>query len=152
MSTTCIAFCWASGLIQFGTRLREGAIEIARGRKSIVRREITATARLSYDSKTLLVPGVPEATNQAEAAAMLMIHCRWLKQRERDGFIVNARKPLPKAPGAVRRLVAKARAKATLRACRDCGCTETRACPGGCSWVEEDLCSSCAAIDHARCA
>lgn len=28
--------------------------------------------------------------------------------------------------------------------CRVCGCTWNNACPGGCWWVEEDLCSSCA--------
>lgn len=28
-------------------------------------------------------------------------------------------------------------------ACRVCGCTEERACPGGCWWVEPDLCSEC---------
>lgn len=28
-------------------------------------------------------------------------------------------------------------------ACRVCGCTESRACPDGCYWVEEDLCSEC---------
>jgi hypothetical protein len=28
------------------------------------------------------------------------------------------------------------------RACRICGCTEYEPCPGGCSWVEEDLCSN----------
>ncbi len=28
--------------------------------------------------------------------------------------------------------------------CRICGCTQNNACPGGCSWVEEDLCSCCA--------
>jgi len=27
--------------------------------------------------------------------------------------------------------------------CRICGCTQNNACFGGCSWVEEDLCSSC---------
>jgi hypothetical protein len=30
-----------------------------------------------------------------------------------------------------------------VRACRKCGCTDYRACPGGCSWVEDDLCSAC---------
>ena len=30
-----------------------------------------------------------------------------------------------------------------LRVCRKCGCTELRACPGGCYWVAEDLCSRC---------
>lgn len=27
--------------------------------------------------------------------------------------------------------------------CRVCGCTWDHACPGGCYWVEEDLCSAC---------
>lgn len=31
------------------------------------------------------------------------------------------------------------------RQCRVCGCTQNVACPGGCSWVEDDLCSECAA-------
>lgn len=30
------------------------------------------------------------------------------------------------------------------RTCRVCGCTDFAACPGGCWWVEDDLCSSCA--------
>ncbi len=28
--------------------------------------------------------------------------------------------------------------------CRVCGCTWVKACPGGCYWVEDDLCSTCA--------
>jgi len=28
--------------------------------------------------------------------------------------------------------------------CRVCGCTDEWACPGGCHWVEPDLCSACA--------
>ncbi len=28
------------------------------------------------------------------------------------------------------------------RVCRICGCTERHACPGGCAWVEPDLCSN----------
>lgn len=31
-----------------------------------------------------------------------------------------------------------------VRTCRVCGCTDERACPEGCWWVEEDLCSECA--------
>jgi hypothetical protein len=27
--------------------------------------------------------------------------------------------------------------------CRICGCTDNKACEGGCSWVEPDLCSAC---------
>lgn len=33
-----------------------------------------------------------------------------------------------------------------LQACRECGCTDAEACPGGCSWVEADLCSACAPL------
>ena len=29
------------------------------------------------------------------------------------------------------------------RVCRVCGCTWSNACPGGCYWVEFDLCSEC---------
>jgi hypothetical protein len=32
--------------------------------------------------------------------------------------------------------------------CRGCGCSNFSACPGGCWWAEDDLCSSCAiAVD-----
>jgi hypothetical protein len=34
--------------------------------------------------------------------------------------------------------------------CRRCGCSNLSACAGGCWWVEDDLCSSCAvAVDVA---
>ena len=29
------------------------------------------------------------------------------------------------------------------RRCRACDCTEQKACPGGCHWIEPDLCSQC---------
>jgi len=32
---------------------------------------------------------------------------------------------------------------AVFRSCRVCGCTDYCACPGGCYWVEDDLCSNC---------
>lgn len=35
---------------------------------------------------------------------------------------------------------------AKVRACRVCGCTDDNACPGGCYWVEEDLCNVCAEV------
>jgi hypothetical protein len=28
--------------------------------------------------------------------------------------------------------------------CRECGCSDSLACPDGCWWVEADLCSACA--------
>jgi len=32
---------------------------------------------------------------------------------------------------------------ATGVTCRECGCTDEEPCEGGCSWVEEGLCSRC---------
>jgi hypothetical protein len=32
---------------------------------------------------------------------------------------------------------------AGVRRCRVCGCSDDRACLGGCFWVEADLCSAC---------
>jgi PRTRC genetic system protein A len=34
---------------------------------------------------------------------------------------------------------------AEVQRCRICGCTDERACPGGCEWIEPDLCSRCEA-------
>ena len=33
--------------------------------------------------------------------------------------------------------------KEDVRICRICGCTTQNPCPGGCQWVERDLCSRC---------
>lgn len=41
--------------------------------------------------------------------------------------------------------------KSNLRECRECGCTDQQACPGGCHWVEEDLCSQCADKSEKNC-
>ena len=37
--------------------------------------------------------------------------------------------------------------KLPAQTCRKCRCTDDRACPGGCFWVEEDLCSACAGYE-----
>lgn len=37
-----------------------------------------------------------------------------------------------------------AKTSCAINRCRVCGCTDDNACPGGCSWVEPDLCSKCA--------
>ena len=34
--------------------------------------------------------------------------------------------------------------------CRECGCSESIACPEGCWWVEADFCSTCAAAAEAQ--
>lgn len=33
--------------------------------------------------------------------------------------------------------------------CRVCGCTDERACAGGCSWVDGDICSGCFRVAEA---
>jgi hypothetical protein len=33
-----------------------------------------------------------------------------------------------------------------IAACRSCGCTDAAACEGSCTWIEPNLCSSCAAL------
>lgn len=40
-----------------------------------------------------------------------------------------------------------------MRTCKNCGCTDERACPGGCFWVDEffkedNLCSKCAPAEQ----
>jgi len=55
------------------------------------------------------------------------------------------RKGQPRHPLYLRRsLKPFCYSKKKERKCRVCGCTEDRACPGGCYWVEPDLCSRCA--------
>jgi hypothetical protein len=44
-------------------------------------------------------------------------------------------------------LTRRAGRRGHVRTCRICGCTDLRACPGGCAWVADpqggDLCSAC---------
>lgn len=88
MPKPLIAYCYASGQIRFGYSVPAGAIEIARGKASVVRRQIAATSRIAYDNKTLLVPGVPEAVDQETACDALIQHRAWLAEREVPGFVV----------------------------------------------------------------
>lgn len=57
------AYCWATGLIQFGRTVPKGAIPIARGRDKPLRDRIDVLARHGKGASDglLLVPGVPEA-------------------------------------------------------------------------------------------
>lgn len=89
--TSTIAYCYRSGHIEFGNALPAGALPLAHGKDKLVRQHISVTARLAYDNKTLLVPGIPEAKDDSEARAALVAHLRWLKKRERKGFKVAIR-------------------------------------------------------------
>lgn len=101
-----LAFCWANGVVEFGRTLPDGAITMASGPARPLRKCIEATSRLAYDGKTLLVPGIPEAPNQAKAGDALMNHLEWLRkcelrrrQRERTAWRLEfgAMKPRRKA-------------------------------------------------------
>ncbi|MFP8007700.1 host nuclease inhibitor protein [Pseudomonas aeruginosa] len=83
-----IAFCWASGLIQFGDQVPEGAIEIARGDDQVVREILVTNSRHAYDNVSLLVPGLPEAANQTEGGDALECFIRLLAKYDSAAFQV----------------------------------------------------------------
>lgn len=66
------AYAWASGLIEFGQTLPNGALPIITGEENRIRDLIDINARHSRSGNELLVPGVPEASNQHEGCNALM--------------------------------------------------------------------------------
>lgn len=94
--TPQIAWCWASGLIEFGDELPtdnadgSGAIQIAIGPKFALKNWLEVVARhgKGESAKKLLVPGVPEASNGDEALKALETWLKWCKPREIDGITV----------------------------------------------------------------
>jgi hypothetical protein len=85
------AYCYASGLIEFGKRVPKGALIIARGPEKELREFIEVKARHGYRTKViggrrtkvpgtgnLLVPGIPEATNQHAALNALHGWMKWI--------------------------------------------------------------------------
>lgn len=60
-----------------------------------------------------------------------------------DGHLVPVFEPA--SPKEARALMV--RNLGTMRKCRVCGCDDFHACPGGCSWVEDDVCSACAGAE-----
>lgn len=85
------AYCWASGRIEFGRTVPKGALPIARGRSKRLRDFIDPVARHAYDGVTLLVPGIPEAPDQARGVAALGKFIDWLKTRPACGVEIFAR-------------------------------------------------------------
>lgn len=76
MKSAYYAFCWATGVIQFGSSVPEGAIEICRGARTTVVRDVSVRARRAYSGQ-LLVPGVPEAKSQRLKADALGVWLAW---------------------------------------------------------------------------
>ncbi|WKA31576.1 host nuclease inhibitor protein [Bradyrhizobium roseum] len=86
MTQTLRAWCFPSGLIEFGTAVPKGAIVFARGPEKQLREFIDVNARHARviggrrgrmpGTVQLLVPGIPEADSQLAALEAL---CRWVK-------------------------------------------------------------------------
>lgn len=68
------AFAYCDGEIRFAFHTPEEAIEIADGPLSDLRPVIEGSARLAFDSETLLVPGVPEADDERAAVGELIAY------------------------------------------------------------------------------
>ncbi|HAK6289854.1 TPA: host nuclease inhibitor protein [Salmonella enterica] len=83
MKPTITAYCWASGLIEFGNTLPEGALPIIVGEEKQVRDVVGVLARLAYNGD-LLVPGIPEAANQNEAREALERFSRMIREQFRN--------------------------------------------------------------------
>ncbi len=71
--TPMVAYCWASGLIEFGESVPDGAIPVAHGPKADLKYEIQVMARhgKGESSGKLIVPGIPEADDQRAAGDAL---------------------------------------------------------------------------------
>lgn len=61
-----IAYCYASGVIEFGPYPPRGTLPIAAGPREKLEELISGACRHAYDGKTLLVPGIPEAATQSD--------------------------------------------------------------------------------------
>ncbi|EAW0307100.1 host nuclease inhibitor protein [Salmonella enterica] len=80
MKSTITAYCWASGLIEFGNTLPEGALPIVTGSEKRVRDVVEVLARHAYNGD-LLVPGIPEAASQDEGREALVRFSRVVHER-----------------------------------------------------------------------
>lgn len=74
-----VAWCWATELIEFGDAVPDGAVQIATGPDRALREAVAVVARHAKprSSGQLLVPGVPEAADQAEGMTALLEWLRW---------------------------------------------------------------------------
>jgi hypothetical protein len=98
-----IAYCYASGLIEFGNKLPNGALPIAKGPAKKLLDFIEPVARHGYSTREvdgrptkipgsdcLLVPGVPEAPDQFTALNALQTFQSWIRHQAPEGVTVGA--------------------------------------------------------------
>lgn len=107
---------------------------VQRARQSLIVRWLRARVDRRRERELLeelVQASVALATLQVQHERLAEIRAKWSRQAAQ-----RRRMPMPLwVPWRVR--------------CRICGCTDERACPGGCSWVPDpfalgDLCSACA--------
>lgn len=74
-----VAYVWASGLIEIGKEIPEGAIKIAHGPQSSLKAQLNTVARHGYGDSAgkLLLPGIPEAPDQEKAGDALEAFIAW---------------------------------------------------------------------------
>ncbi len=95
------AFCYASGLIEFGEELPDGALPIASGRKKPLRDFIEVQARHGYSTRvvncrptkipgteTLLVPVEPQAPDDGAGLDALHAWLDWCRKHAPKGVSV----------------------------------------------------------------
>ena len=86
------AYCWRTGIIEFGSRTPDGALCLARGSQKRLEAALCPIARHSRRGQTLLVPGVPEADSDAEALEAVLAFVprveRGMQRNRRAGGIV----------------------------------------------------------------
>lgn len=80
--TPMIAWCWASGLIEIGETVPEGAIKFAHGPKADLKCVLEAVARHGKGASEgkLIVPGIPEAESQQAAGDALQAFMDWARK------------------------------------------------------------------------
>lgn len=78
-----LAYCGPDGVIHFGTEVPQWSIELVRGDSTEVRDRLQIVARRGWTPGVLLVPGLPEANDQAEARAALAAWLKWCDRCER---------------------------------------------------------------------
>lgn len=79
--THIYAYCFADGVIDFGSTIPVGALPVADGIERDILRSIHGTARLAYDNETWLVPGVPEAADQFDGVDALAAYRKRVAER-----------------------------------------------------------------------
>lgn len=90
------AYCYHSGLIEFGRALPKGTFVIARGPEAQLRAFIGANARRARLYRTrktpsLVVPGMPEAESQLALDAALAAWSKWIAANAPKGVRVVRR-------------------------------------------------------------